>query len=163
MRELQLTRGYAALVDESDWDRVSQIKWQALVLRNTVYGVRTVRHEGKQGTQYLHRFLLDAPKGLEVDHIDGNGLNNRRSNLRLGTRAENRRNRQRQRPGPSGYVGVHWNARLGKWCAQIRIDGKRKHLGYFIDPAQAARVRDAAAIELHGEFAWLNFPGGSRV
>lgn len=111
----------------------------------------------------LHRLLLNAPKESEVDHINGDGLDNRRSNLRLATRAQNAANtivRKRHSTKPSRFRGVHWAPRglAGYWVAQIRIEGKFRHLGYCKDEEQAARLYDDAAFEAHGEFATLNFP-----
>ncbi len=117
------------------------------------------RSGGRQRSMYLHRFIWnlsgrgDAP---QIDHVDGNPLNNSESNLRSATRAENARNQQRRRDNSSGLIGVVWNKSACKWAAKISVDGKRKHLGYFADPAEASRVRDVAAQKYHGQFAVLN-------
>ena len=100
---------------------------------------------------------MDAPKGLFVDHINHDGLDNRKSNLRLCTQRQNNQT-QRPRGKTSKYKGVYWNKRAKKFMASICIDGKKKSLGYFIDEVAAAKSYDKAAKKLFGEFAYLNFP-----
>ena len=106
----------------------------------------------------MHRLLMAPPKGMLVDHIDGNGLNNRRANLRLCTRSQNRRNTRPQNAS-SAFLGVI--RRGDKYLAKITHAGRTEHLGTFTDEEQAARTRDRRAKELFGEFAWLNFPDAS--
>jgi hypothetical protein len=103
---------------------------------------------------------MGEPEGLQVDHEDGNGLNNQRSNLRIASPTQNQGNARRRKDNTSGYKGVSWYRRTNKWKAHIRVDKKLRHLGYFIDLTDAARAYDAAALEHFGEFAHLNFPGG---
>ena len=106
----------------------------------------------------MHRQILEAPKGVWVDHIDGNGLNNRKSNLRLCSATENACNR---RPVPnchSRYKGVSWHKRQKKWAVRIAKRGKGIHLGSFDDEIEAAVAYDRKAEVLFGEFAYLNFP-----
>lgn len=158
-KEIELTRGYVALVDDEDHDKVSKFKWTAQVKANTVYAYRTIkRADGSQTAQLLHRFLLEPPDGLMVDHKDGSGLNNCRSNLRLATNAENGRNRRKNVNNKSGYKGVSWRKQRSKWKSQINVNGRNKFLGYFTDVLDGARAYDRAALELHGEYASLNFP-----
>ena len=107
----------------------------------------------------MHRLILGEPPSDQkviVDHRDGNGLNNQRSNLRWVTKQEN--NCNRRSVGSSQFLGVSWNKRHRKWTSQIRKDGKRTHLGTFVSEIEAAKAYDAKAIQLHGEFANLNFP-----
>jgi len=106
----------------------------------------------------MHRVIL--PDAEEVDHINGNGLDNRRANLRPATGIENRRNRRRSRKNTSGYAGVSWDKVNRKWYAYITADGRMRALGRFDTAEEAALARDRAALELHGEFARLNFPAG---
>jgi hypothetical protein len=103
----------------------------------------------------MHRLIRPDITG-EIDHDDRNGLNNRRSNLRAASRAEQLRNLGIRVDNTSGYKGVSWSKDKDKWRARIMIDGKEKSLGYYDDPEEAARVRDAAAQELHGEFAFVH-------
>jgi hypothetical protein len=161
VREIPLTKGYTALVDDEDYERVSQFNWRANVRKHSriVYAYTNVkRPDGTRTTQYLHRFILDAPEGVMVDHIDGDGLRNTRDNLRLATPTENQMNARKRVTNTSGFIGVSWDKAGAKWRARIGVDGKRKHLGLFADPVEAAKARDRAAIELHDEFAVLNFP-----
>lgn len=161
MKEIPLTGGYIAIVDDEDFERVSEFKWRAKtqVQRRTVYAIRSVRREdGGWTTEGLHRFILSPPHGITVDHIDRNGLNNRRENLRFATTNENGQNRRKGINNTSGYMGVSWHKGTGKWRAQISVNGRDKHLGYYEFPIEAAKARDKTARELHGKFASLNFP-----
>jgi hypothetical protein len=159
MKEIPLTGGYTAIVDDEDFERVSQFKWFAEDHRHTMYAKRNVRREdGGWTSERLHRFILGPPDGIAVDHIDRNGLNNRRENLRIATASENQHNRGKAVNNTSGYIGVSWHKKSGKWQAMIKVNGGAKHLGLFACPVAAAKARDKAAIELHGEFASLNFP-----
>jgi len=167
VKQVPLSKGYVALVDDEDYERVAQFKWCVVMPGKNVYAVRRVRRpEGGWTSQSLHRFLLHAGAGERVGHVDGNGLNCVRANLRRVSRSESataaRRTRGhgRQSNNKSGFIGVSWDSRVGKWRAQIQVDGRKKHLGHHPTPEDAARVRDRAARELHGELAVLNFAGG---
>jgi hypothetical protein len=105
----------------------------------------------------LHRLILDAPPGVEVDHINRNRLDNRRSNLRLATDGENARNCKRNTKNTSGYKGVCFHDRAGRWGASVKLNGKAYWMGLFDTPEQAAFAYDFAAAALHGEFAATNF------
>jgi len=155
--QVPLTRGFVALLDEEDLDLVLAAgAWCASPRRNTVYALRATRRpDGRPTTMYLHRFLTGWER---IDHMNGNGLDNRRANLRPATRAENGRNSRRRVDNTSGFKGVVFDKPRGKWRSRIRVDDGRIHLGMFTDPIAAARAYDAAALEHHGEFASLNFP-----
>ena len=162
MKEILLSRGKVALVDDEDFEWLNQWKWSLSQLgtnrkyRSIYYAHRTQWYKnGVQRDISMHRLILDAPKGLEVDHIDGNGLNNQRSNLRLCTRTQNARNARRRKNGSSRFKGV-CKTREGRWNARIYANGKRANLGVFKNEADAARAYDAAAAEAFGEFARLN-------
>lgn len=157
VKELPLTKGYVAIVDDEDYEFVSQWKWSAKVQKNTVYAFRKYRKDGKQITISLHRQLMGNPPGMEVDHIDRDGLNNRRINLRLATHQQNAYNATPQK-NRSGYRGVTWYKPYKKWVVVLMKDGKKHHVGYFDNPEDGGRAYDKAARELHGEFATLNFP-----
>lgn len=155
MKELQLTQGYVALVDDEDYERASQYKWFAQINRKTVYAQRsTPRVEGKQGVQLLHRFLLNLPGGHnpEVDHKDRNGLNCQKYNLRTATRQQNCCNRNDK----VKQKGISWSKSRGKWKAHIQVDKKELHLGYFALKETAAATYDAAALKHYKEFALTN-------
>ena len=154
IRYIPLTQGKLAIVDAEDYDWLSQYKWCAARAKNTFYATRTERKRGIS----MHRIIMNAPKGLMCDHIDHNGLNNRKSNLRLCTPAQNVHNKRPQRDSSSKYKGVGWKKRSRKWEARIRFQGKLYHLGDFTDEIKAALAYDDKAIELFGEFAYLNFP-----
>jgi len=157
VREIPLSQGFVALADDVDADQVEAWKWHASRRGNALYAARNVRRgDGSVRLQYLHRFLMDPPPGIDVDHIDGDPLNNRRSNLRLATRQENLRNGRNRQVGASGFRGV----RRLSGCWQARLwDGTRfMRLGCFDTPEEAAVAFDAAVKRLHGEFAVVNFP-----
>lgn len=117
-------------------------------------------------TMYMHRVILEhhglLEGGKEVDHIDGNPLNNQKSNLRVVTQQQNNWN-QHKVTGTSQYKGVCWDKRAKKWMAYVSLDRKQKHLGYFTDEKEAAKAYDEAAKEHFGEYAKLNFPHDKEV
>jgi hypothetical protein len=157
MKTISLTQGFVALVDDTDYDRVSAYKWSATKTPTNVYGIRKVRTpEGRTTSQLLHRFILGVtdPK-IHVDHEDHNGLNCQRHNLRKCVRGENDGNRRKTR-GSSQYKGVSWSKSKGRWRACITIQ-RTVHLGYFTDEVQAALAYDAAARTRFGVFAKCNF------
>lgn len=159
MKTIPLTQGKVALVDDADYADLARYKWYATKKGGPWYAKRnSPRTGGRHHAILLHRVLLDAPPGLEVDHINGNGLDNRRANLRLATHAENQYNR-RPLGGTSRFKGVCWNREHGKWRAAIRTGGKDLYLGYYATEEDAARAYDAAALQYFGVFARLNFPG----
>lgn len=154
---IPLTRGYEAIIDATDAPLVQAFNWCAKLSRGTVYGARTVqigpKRDGKQKHFLLHRVLLDAPAGMMGDHIDGDGLNNRRSNLRLATPAQNTRNTCVRRDSKSGLKGTAFDKRRGKWAAYIKECKRQKHLGYFGSPEAAHAAYVAAAKRIFGEYA----------
>jgi hypothetical protein len=161
-REIPLTRGMVALVDSHDYDFLLQWRWNAKINKThrTFYATRTEGNESR--TIHMHRVILSVPIGMSVDHINGNGLDNRRSNLRICTSHENSFNHSLISSNTSGYKGVCWNKASSKWQAGIMLNGKSTHLGLFSDPVDAARAYDVAARKLFGEFAWLNFPNDAE-
>jgi len=153
-RLIPLTRGKFAIVDAEDYPRLSQYTWFAEGTDKNCYAVR--KAGGK--TLKMHREIMHAPDHLVVDHINHDGLNNRRRNLRLCTFAENCRNTRRTAPSTSKYKGAHWRKRTKKWAAAIRFDNKTYHLGCFDTELDAGKAYDQAAKKYHGAFASLNFP-----
>lgn len=150
---------YSALIDECDSD-FALFNWTVKKFANTEYAYKGVRQGGKRvGSVYLHRAIMakimgrELEKSEDVDHINGNGLDNRRCNLRLATRQQNMMNRRVSRDNSSGYKGVSWHDGNGKFHARIRVAGKRIHLGYYDDPAEAYAAYCAAAKIHHGEYA----------
>ena len=151
---IPLTQGKFAIVDAEDYDRINQYQWYACKCKSTFYACRT---EGGK-TIRMHREIMRAPKGLICDHINHNGLDNHRSNLRLCTHAQNCYNQQASSSGTSIYKGVSWHKCRRKWSARIRCDRKFYNLGDYENEVEAAMVYDDKAVELFGEFACLNLP-----
>lgn len=159
MKQIQLTQDKVTVVDDADFDWLSQWKWFAHFNFYNWYAARTVwQLDGKSHTVKMHRIIIAAGDGTEIDHIDGDGLNNRRDNLRVVTHQQNMFNRSTTRKNISGFKGVTWHKRDLIWQVNIGCNGKTKYLGSFHDAEEAARVYDAAARKLFGEFARLNFP-----
>ncbi len=157
MKEIPLTQGKVALVDDEDYDRLMAMgKWYAHVdkNKNTIYARRT--QNGK--TIRMHRIILNIiDDGALVDHENGNGLDNRRKNLRMCTKRQNNLNVTIRKNNTSGFKGVVWQKDRRKWQVQIRIgNGVKKHIGHFVSITEAARAYNEAAIKYHGEFAKLN-------
>ena len=155
MREIPLTKGKVAKVDDSAFEELSQYRWQALQTKNICYAVRWPLGDRKNRRAVLmHRQILGLtnPK-IEGDHVDGDGLNNQSSNLRVATHCQNIRNQRRRSDNTSGFKGVSLQKQTNRWRAQITVNGKTIHLGYFDDPETAAHERDRAAAEHHKQFA----------
>ena len=153
-----LAGGFAAIVDDADYDSVSRFSWSLLTPRThgkyyRCYAQsRTRRSDGSHTLQTMHRLIMNAPAGTDVDHINGDGLDNRRANLRLATRSQNMCNRGPNANNKSGYKGVSWMPKLGKWRATIVVNGKQTHLGLFSTPEDAHATYCDAAKRLHGSF-----------
>jgi hypothetical protein len=151
MKQIELSKGMFALVDDSDFDSASKYKWGASKGRHTWYAIGRVNGVPIR----LHTFLM-GESGLWVDHRDGNGLNNQRSNLRHCTPVQNEGNSRMKRTNKSGVKGVSWCKRSNKWEACICINYKTVHLGKFKDIQDASDAYDSAAIKRFGEFAMTN-------
>ena len=163
MKKIKLTQNQFALVDDCEYEYLNQWKWCARRNGNTFYAVRNSRKTEceKRKLILMHQVILQR-MGIEfeqVDHIDGNGLNNCRSNLRAATKQENGCNRNKQKNNTSGRKGVGWNKQHQKWQAQIQVNGKQIHLGYFDDIEDAVRAYNQAAKKHFGKFARLNIIG----
>lgn len=152
MKEILLSKGHTALVDDEDYERVNQFKWCPKVDGRTVYAQRNLYRNGKRTTQCLHIFILGENGRNEVDHRDGHGLNCQKGNLRRCSPQQNRKNKKRYLSNTSGFKGVQWHKAVKKYAAVI----KHIHLGYFSDPADAAKAYNKAALQYFGDFANLN-------
>lgn len=156
---LGLDGKFYTLVDDQDAEFASRNIWSRHKGRTTYYASRLVAFNGSLKRVYLHREIMGATRGIQVDHRDGDGLNNVRENLRGATNSQNHSARM-TRPGhfKSRFRGVYWHKQNRCWCAQIKHLYKKKHLGCFSDEELAARTYDDAALNLFGEFIQLNFP-----
>jgi hypothetical protein len=149
-KSIQLTRGQVAIVDDEDYEHLSTISWRAVP--KSAQSCEYYAHQTPLGL--MHRYLLKpADLKTEVDHIDGNGLNNQRSNLRLASKSQNQHNRRKSSNNTSGYKCVSWHSRDRVWQAYITVDSKRRYLGRFNTAEEAYAVYCEAAERLHKEFA----------
>ena len=166
MREIPLTNGYVALVDDADYESLIVFSWSALVdeTRQTVYAHRTgPKPDGSgQTTIRMHRQIYGCGAPI-VDHHDGNGLNNQRYNLRRASKEQNGQNRKPNRNSATGLKGVFPARRAGSFISRITVNRERIHLGSFTDKAEAGRAYDEAARKYFGEFARTNFEYMEKV
>ena len=152
---IPLTRGKFALADDDDYEWLSHWKWFCSAKG---YAVRNEGKRPNRKTIYMHCEIMKPPAGMDVDHIHGMTLDNRKSEMRICNRSGNKSNSKIRSDNTCGFKGVNWSKFHGKWVARVGINGRRKHIGYFDDPIQAAVAYDKAAAEIQGEFARMNFP-----
>ena len=157
-------KGFEILVDEADLPILRNYTWYAWASGNTRYAMTRGEDEMPFGMHTLLVYGVTRAHGKIVDHIDGNGLNNRRSNIRSASPRQNQANRKLSKNNTSGYRGVNFNKRYGNWKARIYTGGgAQKQLGTFATPEEAAVAYDMAAVQQYGEFAALNFPPDGAV
>lgn len=156
MKKIPLTQGKFALVNDEDYESLQKYKWHAHRQRRRIYAMTNIRGmEGKRTKRPMHRLLL--PSAEQVDHMNGNGLDNRRENLRAATQQENSRGfRQQKIATTSKFRGVCWRKDTRKWSSYIWVSGKRIHLGLFEDEKDAARAYNDAAQKFFGGFTSLS-------
>lgn len=156
MKLIKLTKGFFAKVDDDDFEKCNKISWYY----NKSFNGYTAYAETKSFKLKIsmHRFIMNPKKNEFVDHINGNGLDNRKNNLRICTRSQNTVNSKIRTDNTTGYKGVSYYKSRNKYEAYINVKGKRTKLGYFTCPKEAAIAYDQMAKLLHGEFARLNFP-----
>ncbi len=159
MKEIKLTQGQVALVDDADFDTLSKYKWCA---RKQATQIGFVAMRGFQLKNkriqcvLMHRDIMKPPSDMTVDHINHNTLDNRRVNLRVCTNRENCINKGITKSNTSGFKGVSYNKKNKKWVAYVKNNQKIIHLGYFIDKVEAAKIYNREASKIFGEFALLN-------
>lgn len=165
-REIPLTQGKVAIVDDTDYEWLNQWKWYCVHNRGRYYAVRSHWNKTKKVRERIHiataimtRLLGRKPVGFITDHISGDGLDNRRSNLRFCTHKQNGRNRRKQLNSSSRYKGVTWHPRNEKWQTSIKVDGHQYYLGQFVNERAAAQAYNDGAVRHFGEFARLNVFG----
>ncbi len=161
MKEIQLTQGKIAFVDDEDYEYLNQFKWCADKARRTYYAFRNMKVDGRWVVGTMHQFLIKQPKGMQIDHIDDNGLNNQKSNLRICTNQENHMKTKIQRTAKgilksSRFKGVSSVSDGDRWRARIHYNGKENFLGRYDSEIDAAIAYNNAAKEMFGEFARLN-------
>lgn len=155
MKYIELLHGLRTLVDDRDFRSLSSHKWY--VSRNGYVYRPTERHEnGKaiKSADYLHRVVMGAPSGMVVDHINGNKLDNRKSNLKVVTQSENNMNAKMTSRNTSGIRGVSWSKHYQRWVPRIAVRGKEIYLGRYKTKEEAARVYEQASREYHGEYSF---------
>jgi len=153
---ISLSQGKIALIDKEDLEKIAQYKWYALKRGNICYAIAHIRiSPHKRTTLYMHRLIAQVLPNQDIDHINCNGLDNRRINLRIATQQENNFN-MRPRNGTSSYKGVHWHSQSRHWRSQITLNGRHISLGLFKNEIDAAQAYNAAAKHLFGDFAHLN-------
>lgn len=159
MKEIPLTQGMVALVDDDMYEFLDQWKWHASKSGDGLYYARRNERDSEKRKSkriYMHRLIMNAPAGTLVDHRDPNKtLDNRRENLRVCSKSQNAYNARISKRNKSGYRGVY--RKNERWQAGIRINNRSIHIGYFTNPVEAAKAYDAKARELFGEFARTNF------
>ena len=153
MKEIPLTKGKVAIVDDEDFHLVSVYKWK---FSNRGYAAKNYWENGKSKTILMHRLIMGNPEDYFIDHIDGNPLNNRRENLRIVTNHQNTMNQKITSKNKSGYKGGCWSKSNKKRAATVRNNRRQVHLGYFDNKHDAARMYNFWAADLYGEYARLN-------
>jgi hypothetical protein len=161
--KIKIPNGMEMIIDRSDFSAVSKLSWHATTLGRRNY-TRYIHSDGNGKSILLHRFLMKPENNQIIDHINGNGLDNRRSNLRIATLSQNNMNARKRKDGiTSQYKGVTFYKRTKRFFAQITINKKYICLGYFKSAFIAALAYDAEAIKLFGKYARLNFPSLGRI
>lgn len=156
MRKIKLTQGKYAIVDDKDYFNLNKYNWHyAIYGKEKGYAKRNNPNK-TPALLRMHRVIINAKKGQEVDHINGNTLDNRKNNLRIVTRSQNMMNTGLRITNKSGFKGVSWDKRWNNWVANVWKDGKEIYVGCFKNKKEAAKAYNNAAIKHHGEFARLN-------
>jgi len=158
MKEIQLTQGKVAIVDDEDFEYLNQFKWFANLQGKKFYARTNIPNKkGKRGSMLMHRLILNMLNSkLQVDHLNHYTLDNRKCNIRICTQSDNLKNRMINKNNSTGYKGVVYNKSNKKFIAKIGVNKNIIYIGVFIDPIDAALAYNAAALKYHGEFANIN-------
>jgi len=158
MKEIQLTQGKVAIVDDEDYEYLNQFKWFANLQGKKFYARTNIPNKkGKRGSMLMHRLILNMLNSkLQVDHLNHYTLDNRKCNIRICTQSDNLKNRMINKNNSTGYKGVVYNKSNKKFIAKIGVNKNIIYIGVFIDPIDAALAYNAAALKYHGEFANIN-------
>jgi len=156
--KIPLTQGKFAKVDPEDYLWLAQFRWHCKTNINAIYAVRTITCAGKSKRIFMHRLIMNTPAHLVCDHINHEGLDNRKNNLRNCTIKQNNANSRSAANASSKYKGVSWSKSRKKWAAYIKKNGTQLFLGHFTSETDAAKTYDEAAKKYHREFANLNLP-----
>lgn len=160
MKKIPLTQGKYALVDDADYEWLSQWRWRVHNKPDgQIYARTSIKINNKWTTVFMHRLIMKPHPHLEVDHINRNGLDNRRENLRICTRRQNLFNAIGKIKSTSKYKGVSWSSGRKKWCVSIFANGRAINLGRYNNEIEAAKVYDQAAKKYFGEYARINIQG----
>jgi hypothetical protein len=154
---LELNKGQTCQIDKEDLWKIARYTWFARLIAGRPYVMTSAYENGRHKRIMLHRLIMDAQKGVVVDHINGDGLDNRKSNLRICSHRQNILNQKKSKLGSSQFKGVRRYVRFNKWGAQITVHGKQIHLGVFETEDEAARAYDEASLKYFGDFSRLNF------
>lgn len=150
MKEIILTKGFVAIVDDEDFEFLNEFKWTYNI------GYACTHKKGQKNYIYMHRLIMNAKKGFVVDHINHNSIDNRKENLRVCTHKDNIRNSKSTKNSTSKYLGVSWANRERRWRSVITVDSKQKYLGVYKTEEAASLAYNEASIKYFGEFANLN-------
>lgn len=153
-KRIPLSQGKFAVVDKADYEHMMQYKWSCVGKPPLVYAHTRTTKFGS--VLYMHRVIMNAPKGMQVDHIDGDCLNNRRGNLRVCTQSQNSHNSRLSVRNTSGYKGVRFSKQRKKWMVFITVNGTVTNFGYFPDVRTAVKKYNELALKYYGDFATLN-------
>ena len=159
MKEIPLTQGKFALVDDEDYELLIKNKWRVSIgyaTRNQITYSRELKKIVKQHSFLMHRVITNAPKGTQIDHINGNKLDNRKVNLRICTNSQNHANTFLRKDNTSGKKGINWCKQTKSWRARITVNQKEIYLGRFKSLKKASEIYNSAATKYFGEFAKLN-------
>ena len=160
MKKIPLTRGLFATVDDDDYDALMKQKWRAVASNHTFYALGSTSRkdspEYRQHALFMHRVVNKTPEGFYTDHINGDGLDNRKCNLRTCSPQENNRNRRAKKGSKSKFKGIVWRPKIKRWEAKAVIDKKYYYLGSFVNEIDAANAYNEFVRNNFGEFCYKN-------